>query len=108
MSRAPFHTLAVGLLLALGTGVVAEERSDQSLRLERATSKVGWREGARQTLTSPKIVFYATKNQVSLVHTTKCLTFSKSMTKEKHKEVYIGCSSHSLGWVGFISPPLLY
>lgn len=82
MSRAPFHTLAVGLLLALGTGVVvAEERFDRGLRVERATSKVGQREGARQTLTSPKIVFYATKNQVSLVHTTKCLTFSKSMTK---------------------------
>lgn len=45
-------------------------------RVERATGKVGgggWREEAFQTLTSPKIVFYATKNQVSLVYTTKML-----------------------------------
>lgn len=51
-------------------------------RVERATGKVGGREEAFQTLTSPKIVFYATKNQVSLVYTTKMLDiFSKSMTK---------------------------
>lgn len=82
LKRAPFHALAIGLLLALWTGVFIAEEKFTGVGGRRVQSvRWGQREGAFQTLTSPKIVFYATKNQVSLVYTTKCLTFSKSMTK---------------------------
>lgn len=82
LKRAPFHALAIRLLLALLTGVFIVEEKFTGVGGQRGQSvRWGWREGAFQTLTSPKIVFYATKNQVSLVYTTKCLTFSKSMTK---------------------------
>lgn len=82
LKRAPFHPLAIRLLLALLTGVFIVEEKFTGVGGRRGQSvRLGWREGAFQTLTSPKIVFYATKNQVSLVRTTKCSTFSKSMTK---------------------------
>lgn len=82
LKRAPFHPLAIRLLLALLTGAFSVQEKFTGVGGRRGKSvRLGWREGAFQTLTSPKIVFYATKNQVSLVHTTKCLTFFKSMTK---------------------------
>lgn len=84
LQRAPFHTLAIRLLLALLTGVFIVEEKFTGVGGQRGQSvRWGWREWAFQTLTSPKIVFYATKNQVSLVYTTKCLTLSKSMSKLK-------------------------
>lgn len=83
LQRAPFHTLAIRLLLALLTGVFIVEEKFTGVGGQRGQSvRWRWREWAFQTLTSPKIVFYATKNQVSLVYTTKCLTLSKSMSKK--------------------------
>lgn len=108
LQRAPFHTLAIRLLLALLTGVFIVEEKFTGVGGRRGQSvRWGWREWAFQTLTSPKIVFYATKNQVSLVYTTKCLTLSKSMSKIK--------TQRSLHWmfilftrlVCFPPPPIL-
>lgn len=106
LQRAPFHTLAVRLLLALLTGVFIVEEKFTGIGGRRGQSvRWGWRERAFQTLTSPKIVFYATKNQVSLVYTTKCLTLSKSMSKIK--------TQRSLHWMFILftrlvpPPPIL-
>lgn len=89
LQRAPFHTLAIRLLLALFTGVFIVEEKFTGVEGWRGQSvRWGCREQAFQTLTSPKIVFYATKNQVSLVYTTKCLTLSKSMSKIKTRSLH--------------------
>lgn len=89
LQRAPFHALAIRLRLALLTGVFIIEEKFTGVGGQRGQSvRWGWRERAFQTLTSPKIVFYATKNQVSLVYTTKCLTLSKSMSKLKTQSLH--------------------
>lgn len=79
-------------------------------RVERATGKVGGREEAFQTLTSPKIVFYATKNQVSLVYTTKMLDIffqehDKIKTQRSLHRMFIAFTRLGCCFLLVFSPP---